>query len=548
MVVRDDMANNVDHSHQRGDGASPSQGATPSRTSSSADQTSPGERTPDNRVELSGVEPSMDGQTSPGIEPESALQVLLRLASGARFFRSADGRLFAQVPVGSRHEVYGLKSTAFRDWLIEGYFADCREIPSQWALRRVLASLEARARFGGGTPSVFIRVGHDGSGSASPYYVDLGDSTGRAIKIGTEGWLVVDRPEVHFRRPEGLLALPTPSRQGLIERLRSYVNLSDRDFRLLIAWMATALRPVGPYPVLAIYGEQAAAKSTLAKVVRLLIDPQSAPLLAMPRGNRDLMVTAHNGWLLVYDNISVITDVVSDALCMVSTGGAYAGRTLFSNDERSVIHVQRPVILSGIEEFVRRGDLSDRTVYLNLPSIDDADRRLEEEFWQAFRHDQPIILGGLLDAVVGGLRERPTISLPKLPRMADFAAFGEAVGRALGWPPGMFLADYDANRREATMIQLEDSIVANALLRNVHRLDGWTGTPTALFGLLTRGVSKGAGTSSRWPKSPARMTNELRRIAPQLRMHGLSVTFDRNRESRRVSLTYTGCPDEDRHT
>ena len=141
---------------------------------------------------------------------------------------------------------------------------------------------------------------------------------------------------------------------------------------------------MGPYPILALYGEQAAAKSTLAKVIRLLIDPQDAPLLAILRGTRDLMVTGHNGWLLAYDNISLIADPVSDGLCMVSTGGAYAGRALFSNDERSVIHVQRPVLLSGIEEFVRRGDLGDRTVYLNLPSIDDADRRREQEFWPAF--------------------------------------------------------------------------------------------------------------------------------------------------------------------
>ena len=103
--------------------------------------------------------------------------------------------------------------------------------------------------------------------------------------------------------------------------LRPYVNLSDRDFRLMIAWMAAALRPVGPYSILALYGEQAAAKSTLAKVVRLLIDPQDAPLLTIPRGIRQLMVTGHNGWLLAYDNISVIADVVSDGLCMVSTGG-----------------------------------------------------------------------------------------------------------------------------------------------------------------------------------------------------------------------------------
>ena len=342
----------------------------------------------------------------------------------------------------------------------------------------------------GGTPSVFIRVGHDGTGERLPFFIDLGDSSGRAIEIGPDGWSIVDRPGVHFRRPEGLLALPTPSREGSIELLRPYVNLSDRDFRLMIAWMAAALRPVGPYPILALYGEQAAAKSTLAKVVRLLIDPQDAPLLAIPRGTRELMVTGHNGWLLAYDNISVIADVVSDGLCMVSTGGAYAGRALFSNDERSVIHVQRPVLLSGIEEFVRRGDLGDRSVYLNLPAHRRANRRREEEFWPAFHQDQPKISGGLLDAVVGGLRELPSIKLPKLPRMADFAAFGEAVGRTLGWPAGTFLADYNDNRRESTATQLEDSLVANVLLRNAHRLDGWTGTASELLALLTQGVGK----------------------------------------------------------
>ena len=58
--------------------------------------------------------------------------------------------------------------------------------------------------------------------------------------------------------------------------------------------MAAALLPEGPYPILAIHGEQGSAKSTLAKVVRSLIDPQAAPVLAEPRSTRDLMVTALN--------------------------------------------------------------------------------------------------------------------------------------------------------------------------------------------------------------------------------------------------------------
>jgi len=36
----------------------------------------------------------------------SEVEALLRLASNARTFRSADSRFHAQVPVGDRHEIY----------------------------------------------------------------------------------------------------------------------------------------------------------------------------------------------------------------------------------------------------------------------------------------------------------------------------------------------------------------------------------------------------------------------------------------------------------
>ena len=80
---------------------------------------------------------------------------------GARGCFAGDGRLFARVPVENRSEVYGLKSGAFRDWLIGGHFRECGALPRDGAIRRVLGALEAFARFGGGAPSVFIRVGGD---------------------------------------------------------------------------------------------------------------------------------------------------------------------------------------------------------------------------------------------------------------------------------------------------------------------------------------------------------------------------------------------------
>jgi hypothetical protein len=153
-----------------------------------------------------------------------------------------------------------------------------------------IEAFETWARCHGTNTTISIRLGSDAADSPSPTYIDLGDPSGRAVAVNASGWSIVDRPPVAFRRPEGLLSLPFPSRDGSIELLRPYVNLTDRDFRLLIAWLAAALRPLGPYPILALYGEQGSAKRTLARVARMLVDPHSAPLLVEPKSTRDLAV------------------------------------------------------------------------------------------------------------------------------------------------------------------------------------------------------------------------------------------------------------------
>jgi len=114
------------------------------------------------------------------------------------FIARPEGRLHAGVKVGDRDEIYGLNSPRFRGWVINEYLVDRREPPSRSAIRRVVNVLEARARFDGDTPPVFIRVGHDhddnGVGNVSTYFLDLGDPSGRAIQIRVDGWTMVDRP------------------------------------------------------------------------------------------------------------------------------------------------------------------------------------------------------------------------------------------------------------------------------------------------------------------------------------------------------------------
>ena len=307
-------------------------------------------------------------EEKPAVELNS-VALLMRLVSGASVYRGGDDRLYAKVPVGDRHDFYELRSPAFRDWLVDAYCLERDAPPTPSAVGRVIGALESRARFQGALRPLFVRVGLEDTELSPAYYLDLGDPSGRAVEIRDTGWSIVERPGLEFRRPTGLLPLPVPRTDGSLDLLKPYVNMGDGDFQLFVAWLTAAMRPVGPYPPLVIQGEQGSAKSTLAQVARLLIDPHSSPLLGEPTSARDLMITAVNGWLVAFDNLGTLAPWLSDSLCRLAVGGGHASRSLFTNDQVTYLYCQRPIILNGIQDFVSRGDLIDRCLFLHLRPI-----------------------------------------------------------------------------------------------------------------------------------------------------------------------------------
>ena len=123
------------------------------------------------------------------------------------------------------------------------------------------------------------------------------------------------------------------------------------------------------------------------------------------------------------------------ALCRLATGGGFAVRQLYTDQDEVLFDAARPVSLNGIEDIVERPDLADRAVFLTLEPIPEERRRPEAEIRAAFEAERPRILGALLDAVVEGLKNLPETRLPKLPRMADFALWATACETAI-WPAG----------------------------------------------------------------------------------------------------------------
>jgi hypothetical protein len=330
-------------------------------------------------------------------------------------------------------------------------------------------------------------------------------------------------------------ALPAPAAGGSLEELRPLVNVADADWPLLVGWLLGALRPRGPYPVLCLHGEQGSAKSTAAKVLKLLIDPGAKDLRSEPKEERDLVAAASNSWLLAWDNLSRLEPWLSDAICRLATGGALGGRELYTDDEEVIVLAQRPVILTGIEDVVTRGDLLDRALVVQLPRIADDRRQTERAYWDRFESVRPRVLGALLDAAAAAVRNLPNVRLPALPRLADFAEWVVAAEPALGWPRGEFLAAYLRNRADAGRLALEADCVAPVLLALLSERDGFEGTCQNL--LETLNSRAGDRPPRGWPATPRSLSGRLRRLAPSLRQAGFEMEFlDRTESARKVRL------------
>jgi hypothetical protein len=302
--------------------------------------------------------------------------------------------------------------------------------------------------------------------------------------------------------------------------------------------MLAALIDRGPYPALAFAGEQGTAKSTASKILRALIDPNTAPLRALPRNDRELFISATNAHLLVFDNVSGLSPWLSDTLCRLSSGGGFSVRSLWTNNDEVLFDAARPIILNGIGDVITRPDLADRALFITLKLIPDTERRSDSELLAAFEGKRARILGVLVDALAVGLKRLPTIDLPEKPRMADFAEWATACELAF-WEEGTFMTAYTDNLIEVVDTVIEADLVGSAIRQMSLP---WEGTASRLLSLLRDAADEGVTRSRDWPTSPEALANRLRRAATFLRKAGVEVSFDRKgkQSTRTISIKKGG--------
>jgi hypothetical protein len=467
-------------------------------------------------------------------------QILIALADEAKLFHTAGGEVYAQVPVEDHWETWTLRSKGFRLWIVLKYYQQCGKPPGSQALQNAIGLLEAKAQYEGAEAPLFVRLAeHNGR-----IYVDLCDAKWRVAEIGPRGWRVIADPPVHFRRARGMHALPEPASGGSITRLRDLINIgSDNNWILCISWLVAVCRPMGPFPILILQGEQGSAKSTMVKLLRRIIDPSSARVRTPPRDGRDLLITATNSWVIAYDNLSNVPPWLSDSLCRLAlaTGGGFSTRELYTDADEVFFDATRPVILNGIDHLAERADLADRALILNLPPIPNENRRDEAQLYADFERHLPQILGALFTGVSSALARLSQTTLDSKPRMADFALWASAAESAFGFPPGAFMKAYGGNRAEAVHETLEADPVGVAILGLMERQDeaSWEGTCKQLLLHFEQHIEERIRKSREWPKSPRALSSRLRRLVTFLSELQILITFHAKGTNGQRTVTIT---------
>jgi hypothetical protein len=474
----------------------------------------------------------------------SPMELLIKYTrEAAELFHDSDMKAYATIKIAGHGETYSLRTTAFKLWIRSEFWRrekerleeEGEEDPIPMVLRRqtiedALSQLEALAFFEGPEYEVHVRVaGHEGV-----VFVDLADELWNAVRIDSTGWSIVADPPVRFIRPAGVQALPAPRRGGSPATLKNLLNIPNddegrRNWRLILAWLAQAFMPRGPYPIITLLGPQGAAKSTAARILRSVVDPSSVPLRSMPRDEHNLYIDGTSSWCVALDNVSTLPTWLSDALCRLATGGGFSTRTLYTDRDQQLFEAMRPVILNGIGDVVTRPDLLDRALIVNLPAIPKDARRLERKLYAELERAMPEILGFIFDAIVGGLAGVDKVELDELPRMADFARWGAATEKALGGEPGSFMAAYEESQAEGVQTALENWPIVPPLWKfailHEEEENAWVGTPSELFVIMNERpeVSDEVKRSPDWPKAANALTAQINRLAPSLREVGVYV-------------------------
>jgi hypothetical protein len=387
---------------------------------------------------------------------------------------------YAQIQINDHQETIKIESKRFSRLLAKLYYDSTGKVMPSDAINNAVNILQAKAEFEGEKYPLSVRVAAYNNlkeideKNAFEIYYDLADSKRRCVKISNKKWEVVHSPPIplfvkYNQIEQGIPVSSYPS--DILDKLIDLTNVKKaRDRKLLKVYVITLFIPDIPHAILLLHGDKGAAKSTLEKLIKLLVDPTKPILLTIPKDRTEFIQQAYHNHVIYYDNLKYIPNWFSDEVCKIVTGVGSTKRKLYSDDEDIVYELKRCLGVNGINISLTEPDALDRSILIELERIDDGNLE-EKEIINKLLEIRPQILGCIFDVIVRAMQIKSSLTIRKLPRMADFALWGEAIARAMNYKENEFLSLYKQNIGQQNIEAIEFNSLATAIVRLVESWD-----------------------------------------------------------------------------
>lgn len=343
------------------------------------------------------------------------------------------------------------------------------------------------------------------------------------IDIGLNGYQISDKLTSSYlnlisNSSSKLQVEPIQSDLSLIDMLRELTNFNkEEDLILFSIWVVSLLFPSINSPIMILLGEQGSGKSFTSDLVKNIIDPSLIGKQHSLKSIQDFALLVSKSYLSIVDNLSQVSDDMSDAMCQTVSQGQYTTRRLYTNDEISTIDMKSKLIINGITIKNTKPDLLERSIVLHIDKLNSIDMVSEDVLSQKFRAYLPMILDRIFSTVSSALRTLPNTNLTNAPRLADFAKLAIAIGEGMEFDGEYVLSIYQGNIRDVGLLFLDDPIVI-ALKDVLNSCNGeFEGTATELLEQMKK------FSHQELPKAANSLSNRLTRLSSELAKESISI-------------------------
>jgi hypothetical protein len=467
---------------------------------------------------------------------ELLLELITKDPSSYELFHDEQKTPFVRIINSDHYEIWRVESRDFKRYLSAQYYSKINKPINSENIKNALSVLSAKAVFGGKMYRLNNRVAeHDGA-----FWYDLTNEKWEAVKITEDGYEIIDNPSIIFKRHLHQLPQVTPISGVDLRDYIKFFNLKNpEDEVLFLVWIVACFVPDIPHPLLYPHGVQGSAKSTMMRLLKSLIDHSSAGLLTLVNNKAELAQILSHHWLLAFDNVSYISNELSDTLCKTVSGYAFSKRELYSDDGDIILPIKRPIAINGINMIFTRSDLLERSILIELEPIPNEKRRTEKEVLKQFENEKASFLGAIFSVLSKAMKIKKSIKLDKNERMADFVEWGCPIAEAIGYGSQKFLAAYSSNLSGHNEEIYNSSLPLREIVEFAHRKGECKVTAEDLYHSLTRIIeNKGIKPNKyNWVSGPNALGRLINRLKPTLKHYEVYVYKIHENRQRIIYLT-----------